>query len=301
MKLLDSRLVMAALLGFAFYLNGTESSAAGPAVMQQSVVQVQSALTEAYRGYGWGGWGYPVGYGYGYGWGYPTYVYASPVVYTYPSVTYVRTPSCYSGCSYVVPYQSSCCCSNTYVPPAASVTGYAYPAQPIAYSTTSSGRTANSIQTRSLSPSTSVYHRSPEIYTPGSTSTTTRSSSKGLRSALTATSTAPRPASAYRSTSAVSSWASSSSRVAAPYPAPPVEYAKPAPVRGAIASRPATADETESVVTARPKALRPNVGSVPVKAVTYANTHSAYSVIPDYQYSAIRPLGSQINYGLARK
>lgn len=327
-------MVLAASLG----LGGADTKAAGPIVAQQSVAQAQTALTEAslgwhrwgwgyggwgYRGWGYGGWGYRGGWGWGgnpwYG-GY-SYVnpvfYSSPVIYTYPTYSYVptyyvptyyvRRPLCYSGCSYVVPFQSNCCCSNTYAAPATTVTSYAYPSTTLAgavrtYSPATSSasayapasyassRPAAGTGTLSTLVRSNVASygssRGSDVYTP--TLRTTGSVSSGIRTA--------QPLSAVRS-----SRSSSPASVAAPYPAPPVEYAKPASVRGPIARKSVATEEQGTVVPARAKSnglqtsVKPAVYS-PAGLHSSTGSHSAYSPATQFRYSAITPLASRIDY-----
>ena len=320
------------LLGLAASL--PEAQASGPAVAQQSVAQVQSALTDASLGwhrwgYGWGGWGYG-GFGWGgwghrgFGWGgYPwggyggygyvsPIIYTSPVIYTYPVVR-VR-PRYYYGCSYAVPYQSTSCCDNTYVAPSYNVTSYSYPSQPSTYVSSTytplstavaanparSSRVTTARQTDSFyarnQPETAVYVPSSQIYTPtNSTSSTLARRTEGSSRSSTVSSIAPS---------------------AAPYPAPPVEYAKPVSNRGPIANNVKESGievVSETTVAARPKATagartsdtvaaRPNVVLVSSPYSTgLASTgvaHAAFAPITEFRYSPSATIASRMTYGL---
>lgn len=335
MKFKGVRVSLFILFVLGFSMLTSISDAAGPVTAQQSVAQAQTALTEASLGWhrwgwGYGGWGYRGwgGWGYrGWGWGgYPWYggysyvnpvFYSSPVIYTYPTYAYVptyyvptyyvRRPLCYSGCSYVVPFQSNCCCSATYTAPATTVSGYAYPSTTLAgaartYSpTTASSSTyapSSYVSSRSTAQGNSLSSmvrsnvssysstRGSDIYTP--TLRNTGVASTGTRTA--------QPLSVVRSTRT-----STSAPVAAPYPAPPVEYAKPVTVRTPIARKPIAADEHETIVPARTKgsslqsSMKPAGYSSPV-AQTIGGNHSAYSPATQFKYSAITPLASRIDY-----
>ena len=248
-------LAMLSLLSLELFVS--EVHASGPAVAQQTVVQAQSAITDASLGWhhggwggggvwgggwhhagwgwggglGWGGWGYR-GIGWGGGWGYPAYGYAGygfvrPVIYTYPAYTYVRyrAPRYCCGYSYTVP--TSCCSNNTISTPTTypyTVAGSTYPAQPVAYTTSYSSPNIAANPTPT----------SP-IYTSGTTYTKLVNSNRSnygsevytpTLSSRTASSTISQPAS--RSVAA---------SVSATYPPAPVAYARPVVSQQPIAKR----------------------------------------------------------------
>ena len=246
----------------SFGLTGWEVQAAGPAVAQQSMLQAQSAVTEAslgwHRGwgwggprfgwggprFGWGGWGYRGwggwgfggfrGYGFGPAWGYGGFTYVRPVIYTYPAYSYpiyYSTPSYCCGYSYVSPYQSSYyCASNTTTPISYSVASYDYPAQPVSYA-------SNTVSTPRV-------YSSPTSVEPAYVAKTFRGQSANTSlSSLSAASSnsgvyTPRKQSvATASNLAIYRTAlQTSNRVpVAPLPNPPVAYAKQESVRSRIA------------------------------------------------------------------
>ena len=123
-------------------------------------------------------------------------------------------------------------------------------------------------------------------------------------SGLLTKSASDRSASVYSRSSSVytpSSSARTVTQAAASYPAPPVEYAKPIAPQGPIAKTPADEAIIEMPVTARvktaPVAVAPNAFSTSLAHA--AATHSAYVPTQYNNLSAITPLASRINYGLA--
>ena len=323
MKPIFARAALALLLVMCASLNINQSNAAGPAAAQQTVSQAQSALSEATLGWhrwgwGYGGWGYGGGWrhgGWGYGgWGYPGYygwggypyygVYSSPVIYSVPTYTYaptyytpaysyvrVRPRCCLFGCRYAVAYQPTCCV-NSYVAPSSSccVSSYAYPTQSLVYSS------SNVTPASYSSPAPASSYGSSGTYVPSDTSIYSPSTSSYNRS------TGANVISTQRTLPA-----RSNSTVAAPFPAPPVEYAKPVQVRGPIASVPATDNSTETVVPTRVKVTRvsqqrpANPGSANSMLLTQAEvTHTAYAPAGFYNYSSVAPLANRVNNGLVR-
>ena len=253
---------MLSLLSLALFVS--EVQASGPAVAQQTVVQAQSAITDAslgwhhggwgggwgggwhHAGWGWGGgWGGGLGWGglgyrglgwgggWGYGgWGYPAYGYAGygfvrPVIYTYPAYTYVRYRATRYCCGYSYTVPTSCCSNNTINAPTTytyTVAGSTYPAQPVAYTTSYSSSNIAANQTP-VSP----------IYTARTTySTVVNSNRSNVGSGVYTPTLLSRTASATTSQSATRSVAAS---VSATYPPAPVAYARPVVSPQPIAKR----------------------------------------------------------------
>lgn len=311
MKTLGVRFCIAAFAIAAISLTGKDSQAAGPAAAQQLVTQAQSALTEAsvgwhrwggyyggwggYRGYGWGGgyrgygWGGYRGYGWGgYGYGYPAYGwrsygygypyygggyyggyggwgYSRPVVYSYPSYSYYQTPVYYSNYSYSSPYQSSygCGCSsygyygaNTSTSPYSSTVVYSTPTYTAPTYTTSTYSTPTYSTTQSYGTSSSDSTYVPTYSTPTySTPTVTYPRSTTI--------TVP---------------------VAAPYPAPPMEYSQPAE------SKPVAAVPVQNMYATLPTAVTYSIVSYPTP-----NQHAAY-MPGTYQYSSVSQVSLPVGY-----
>ena len=251
-------LAILSLLSLALFV--TEVQASGPNVAQQAAVQAQSALTDAsigwhrwgggwgggwgHRGWGWGGgwgggWGYR-GLGWGGGWGYggfgyPAYGYAGygfvrPVIYTYPAYTYVRYRAPRYCCGYTYTLPTSCCSNDTIYTPTTytyTVAGTTYPAQPVAYTSYSNSTVAAN------APIASPSNASP-IYTSGTTYSTIVNSNQSNYGSEVYT---PSLSSRTPSTTLQAVSRNLAPSVSAPYPAAPVEYAKPVTSPGKVAKR----------------------------------------------------------------
>lgn len=283
MRFLNRYVCLSVMSVMGLGLLGQESNAAGPAVAQQSIAQIQSQLTQAsigwrhwrrccgYGGWGYGGWGYGGwgggyrgwgyggyggwggyggyggyygGYGYPYYGGYTGYSYVRPVIYSYPAYSYY-TPRYYSSYSYASPY---CCSNSTYTPTVYGVSSYSYSPTPASYTSTA--------------PSYSV----PTVYG-GSTNVIS----------------SPTPI----STPSVVYPASNSYQAPAPYPGPPVDIPQPSTYRAPIATTPVlTVQNGYSAYPAAPSVISspsysPNYAYTGVSATAYNPPSYGYYQLPD--------------------